>query len=645
MDSCSNDEVMEDVLPSFQMHNQLFNRTVLDSKDEIELPGYEATSCPYFARRELTSEEQVSPLQNPELLVLNNLNSLRKINAQVRITITLTDQSPLFGEPYKIRPPLHCYYPGDVVNGLVTIENTGNKIIPFEMFFVSLDGTVTIPQNDVSGTEYTYRKHNLLKSFDLAACFHECDLWQLEKSPCTGKDPVDGAIFGLPNSRKLQPHTKYKKTFAFRLPSFLLDSACNRQYESHLQTPSSLGVNPFANNGRAAKAKIRAGLGYGHLDESGAPKVTANFNEPGQSVSYSLSVNILARSEEIAKHVNYQKNYELPFVILEESSAFLRFTNTNQPITEGDVDLQLQVDKIEHQAAELEVTLEEKCKLHKIGVTDQNVLKDLVATDRIAKKKSSDEGEELDLSDIHKIKLQRGFLKGEVELEVQVQNIGQIVLHSFEPASLGPERTALQENFSKEILLNSSGIHMFKKVASGTVLPSIKSGEIHISLKSLDGMLPKNIMVKPSLRVVNLHSSAHIPLHFGLKGTERFYNYQTVIGINRRFERWDAQLKSLCKETGQPIPRQLHEDILGLKYLRYREHSIDIFEPQRVQLDWRSTGPAYESEFTATIVLDVKKAHGYHIIPEFQTCFLSRRYMLDLKLGGSKVLSLPLRVF
>ncbi|KAG7829833.1 hypothetical protein KL919_001352 [Ogataea angusta] len=644
MDSSLSDEVMEDVLPSFQMHNQLFNRTVLDPGDEIELPGYEETSCPYFARG-LASEEQVSPLQNPDLLVLNNLKSLRKINAPVQITITFTNQSPLFGEPYESRPPLLCFYPGDVVNGLVTIENTGNGIIPFEMFFVSLDGVATIPQNGDSGTECTYQKHCFLKSFDLAACFHECDFQQLEKSPCTGKDPVDGAIFGLPNSRKLQPRTKYKKAFAFRLPSFLLDSACNHQYESHLQAPSSLGVNPFANNGRAAKAKISERLGYGCLDEQGAPIITQTFNEPGQSVSYSLNVHILARSEEIAKSVDEQKSYELPFVILEESSAFLRFTNTNNPVIDEAEDLQLQVDKIEHQAAELEVTLEEKCKLRRIGVTDQNVLESVVATDYIAKKKRGREQEDLDLSGIQKIKLNRGFLKGEAEFEVQVQCNGQIVLHSFEPASLGPERVTLHKTFSNDILSGPNSIHMFKKAASATILPSIKSGEVLISLKSLDGVLPKEIVVEPSLRVVNMHSRAHIPLHFGLKGTGRFYNYRTFVGINRRFEGWDAQLKTLCKELGQPLPRQLHEDILGLKYLRYREHRIDLFEPQRVQLNWRPAGPHHESKFTAAIFLDVKKAESFHIIPEFQTCFLARQYVLDLKIGKGGVLALPLTVY
>ncbi|KAG7877186.1 hypothetical protein KL907_002533 [Ogataea polymorpha] len=96
------------------------------------------------------SEEKVSPLQNPELLpVLNNLKSLRKINAQVCIRITPTDQSPYFGEPYK------------------SIESR---------------------------------------------------------------------------------------------------------------------VNPFANNGRAAYAKFRPGLGYGHLDESAGLIVTINFNETGQLV-------------------------------------------------------------------------------------------------------------------------------------------------------------------------------------------------------------------------------------------------------------------------------------------------------------------------------------------------------------------------
>ncbi|KAG7930271.1 hypothetical protein KL934_004965 [Ogataea polymorpha] len=96
------------------------------------------------------------------------------------------------------------------------------------------------------------------------------------------KIPLLVPSFGFPTTESYS-HALNTKTTASRPASLLLDSCCNHKYKSFLQA-SRLGVNPFANNGRAADAKFRRGLGYGHLDESAGPIVTINFNETRQQV-------------------------------------------------------------------------------------------------------------------------------------------------------------------------------------------------------------------------------------------------------------------------------------------------------------------------------------------------------------------------
>ncbi|KAG7784934.1 hypothetical protein KL910_004768 [Ogataea haglerorum] len=78
-----------------------------------------------------------------------------------------------------------------------------------------------------------------------------------------------------------------------------------------------------------------------------------------------------------------------------------------------------------------------------------------------------------------------------------------------------------------------------------------------------------------------MRSRAHIPMHLNLEGIERLYSYQTC--WNRQAGR---RTENSLREAWQHITRQLHEDLLELKYLRHRQRSIDLCELQRVQLEY-----------------------------------------------------------
>ncbi|GME79410.1 unnamed protein product [Ambrosiozyma monospora] len=82
---------------------------------------------------------------------------------------------------------------------------------------------------------------------------------------CIDLSPKKGAKYGLPNDKILKPGEKYGKFFMFKIPSTLLDTACEHQSPEHLRLPSSFGIDIESFNGEAAKIQIDKKSGYGDL--------------------------------------------------------------------------------------------------------------------------------------------------------------------------------------------------------------------------------------------------------------------------------------------------------------------------------------------------------------------------------------------
>lgn len=81
-----------DLLPSFEMHNFMFNRTLTDDLP----PAYQESITDTVGSSTQYSESVPfsEPALNPANFVLNNLHKLQKINLPFDVRVTLTEKLP-----------------------------------------------------------------------------------------------------------------------------------------------------------------------------------------------------------------------------------------------------------------------------------------------------------------------------------------------------------------------------------------------------------------------------------------------------------------------------------------------------------------------------------------------------------------------
>ncbi|ODV86758.1 hypothetical protein CANARDRAFT_114982 [[Candida] arabinofermentans NRRL YB-2248] len=408
------DFLLEDILPSFEMHNYMFNRTVFDTDNSRNiraryLPSYEDMTSSTSERVEQANFEpeisHANPTMHPEILILNNLKSSQLIDTPLAITITLTKRFPRFGSPIQKENSLRLYQPGNIVTGHVTVQNTSKEPIPFEMFLVSLEGCATVPQRKIMNSTTTRPpiKTAFLNTYDLSACFHQnvCMLslhdTQLLDAYVGGNeiyDATDDTYYFLPDSKQLEPGKKYKKTFMFRLPETLLDSACEHQIVHHLSPPPSFGIDRTAFGGSASRISVDRILGYGRLETKGAPIMTKDLAQEGVSISYSINVSCIGkRCELYKKYYNNNTSHEYDFITLKDAKHFFRVgsgVNEGNPgkseyCFHSNSSTTDQLRSIERLASDKVLFFKEMLELVSSGVTDSEELERAIDSSSVKK--------------------------------------------------------------------------------------------------------------------------------------------------------------------------------------------------------------------------------------------------------------------
>ncbi|GMG56287.1 unnamed protein product [Ambrosiozyma monospora] len=77
--------------------------------------------------------------------------------------------------------------------------------------------------------------------------------------------PETGVRYGLSDDKIWKPGEKYKKLFMFKIPSALLDTACEHQSPEHLGLSSSFDVDVESFKGDAGRIQVDENFGYDHL--------------------------------------------------------------------------------------------------------------------------------------------------------------------------------------------------------------------------------------------------------------------------------------------------------------------------------------------------------------------------------------------
>ncbi|XBW35026.1 hypothetical protein QEN19_000591 [Hanseniaspora menglaensis] len=350
-DDGENDEgVLIDVLPSFQFYDSLVKFLPEDKLDDDDVPALinNESSFPFFESAnsqldfnppEYYSSAIPSPLNVQEGILQaqgprsrTNAAAFRyevdkfyklphKVSKNLEIRIILT-KNPV--EPNTLSEKenlLREFSSGELINGYVTIINKSKDPIKFEGFYVSFEGVINLNERK----EKMVTTMRFLKTHDLSASwsYAQVELASGVNYDATILDETDNSRLGLPNSKILKPHMKYKKYFCFKVPNEILDSNCKHQLPQHLSLPPTFGLDRGSTENTFIE--MNSVLGYGHTGLKGSAilcpdlasyddyvasylkrnmkgtkiysKLKQGFGNEGSNISYSVSCKLIMKNE------------------------------------------------------------------------------------------------------------------------------------------------------------------------------------------------------------------------------------------------------------------------------------------------------------------------------------------------------------
>lgn len=250
------------------------------------------------SRLQENSEPIEDDLNDSDNINIDKLYSLPKLATPIEVTIRLTKNAPKPHEKPEEESILKEYTSGDIIHGYCIIENKSSQPLPFEMFYVTLEGYTSLIDKQVG--KRTLKR--FLRMVDLSASWSYTNI-QLS----TGVDVVvgdvdyDNCILGLTNNRVLEPGVKYKKFFMFKLPNQLLDVTCKQEQFRHTLLPPSFGVDKFRNHWKYAGIKVNNILGCGHLGVKGSPILTIDMVDENLSINYTVDARIVGKDKRTQK--------------------------------------------------------------------------------------------------------------------------------------------------------------------------------------------------------------------------------------------------------------------------------------------------------------------------------------------------------
>ncbi|CCF55715.1 hypothetical protein KAFR_0A02790 [Kazachstania africana CBS 2517] len=352
-DSNDNESILVDVLPSFEMYNVLHRHIPQGNVDPDRHefpPNYQeettnTTTTPTVETPTATSSAtsldlehlqtvhymMEDDLNDQDNIIIERLYSLPKLNVSpINIEIKITKNASQPHVKSEETSILKEYTNGDIIHGYCTIENTTNQHLKFEMFYVTLEGYISIVDR-VQGKRTIKR---FLRMVDLSASWSYTDIDLSSGIDIrTGEiDKYDNCVIGLKNSRMLEPFTKYKKFFMFKLPNQLLDVVCKHEISTHVLLPPSLNIDKFKNFGKYASIHMNDVLGCGHNGMKGSPVLTNDLSDDNVSINYTIDAKIVGKNLNSSKlFIMKEKEYNLrvmPFQV--DSRLFGERTSMRQ---------------------------------------------------------------------------------------------------------------------------------------------------------------------------------------------------------------------------------------------------------------------------------------------------------------------------
>ncbi|GEQ67062.1 hypothetical protein JCM33374_g725 [Metschnikowia sp. JCM 33374] len=251
---------------------------------------------------------------------VHNLDNLADLNnpmaANLDVKVFFTDEICQKGVKPNLIDPSHTEYKqGDYIHGYVTINNKYKEPIPFDMVYVALEGVLCIVQStngakDASNPPTVVKFLNML---DLFASWSYANIDRLVTDSgdphdwCDGEiDPWDNTTLSIGVKRLFRPNITYKRYFSFRIPERLLDDNCEvHSLDAHCTLLPSLG-----------KAFNLSSSNYSPMDKENHMK---DLSFMDSFIGYSVSARVMGR----ASQYNHKVKTDT-YVLVRENSVTLR---------------------------------------------------------------------------------------------------------------------------------------------------------------------------------------------------------------------------------------------------------------------------------------------------------------------------------
>lgn len=608
--------------------------------------------------------------------ILDNINELRNLSdsdcAQsnaVSISIHFTKDVGQRGvKPEVIDPSLHEYKQDDLLNGYILIKNEGSEPIPFDMFYVIFEGNVTIADKSNVMSKTPKKVKKFLEMFDFVASWNPASIDRLPSdamcSSMIPHDPIDDSVLFISQEKKLLPNVLYKRFFTFRIPTRLLDSECNDHcLAGHTELPPTLGLSRDERLSWLSKENPVDDLSF--VDLSINHSVKARFigkaHKYGEAGGGRL---INARGEE--------------FVILKEKCSYIRVLQESTPLSDIEKDTNNEAARVLFNSFmsqvkdRIEVGNELKKSLDQLGkglTLDSSFL--LRAEDAVRARSSSDE-----------VKAR--------QLYTRCDSTRDIKASYSRPTNYVVSLTITKKQFLGKpkplgsVMLTTPKIDYLMSYIS----PKRYRAGIPVDASSWKLDIPIELSYSPSsiLNAADFNKPPEITSVYGEMNvfTVKSNNRPIPIELNHDFlfkngsdgDNEDfhslvkqpvrdkcGQLYKLIKAIGLdnfPVERGMVEDLSALakmeeKNLKLVLHHIK-WEENKAPSTSKDNSPTWRRKSSetytknVTLHVDVTKAQKkgiqgiipgesykaydfFTLVPNFQTCLVSRLYFLDLKIN------------
>ncbi|KAI5970855.1 BUL1 [Candida margitis] len=349
--------------PHYQCNNSEWSASS-ESTNVHEIGSSAASTTPTSLEeaqsRRVDSDSSTTTVDNIPLIVadenanlmetiLDNVHRLpnmtfekQEISKAVELKVFYTKDIGEVGKsPELIDPSIYEYKQGNLLNGYIIIKNTSNRPIPFDMFYLLFEGNFMVANERMPNELEPVKIRRFLEMFDFYGSWNEAHINRLvteTASPYLCEygntvDPLDGTYLYFGPKKEILPNRVYKRFFSFKIPNNLLDSECNEHNLSrHVELPPTIGLSrwevahyPERNLNKIKDFSImNTSMGFG---------VMARFIGRKSTWEVDFGKIVTPKHKDNAKLVNSKGD---EYIILKELTNYIRVIPTTNIPTENE---------------------------------------------------------------------------------------------------------------------------------------------------------------------------------------------------------------------------------------------------------------------------------------------------------------------